>query len=565
MPGSPATLPRVETIPIPLRARGVFIAAILLAAALRFPGLALRPMHADEAVHADKFGTLLEGGGYAYDPAEYHGPTLYYLTLPSAWLRGERRYVEIDEVTLRAVPAALGVALVAAHLGAGAFLGWAGAAVAALLAAISPAMVFYSRYYIHETPLVFFSFGALLAACRYVREPGAAPAFLTGACVGLMHATKETAPLALGCMLLALALTLLVDAWRGLPVPRVSSIVRGRDTLLALFAAMAVSSLLFSSFLRHPRGILDSVRAYGIYLDRAGTASWHFHPWDYYLRLLVHFPSEGTPLWTESLILALAGIGCAAGWRQKGVPGADPRVLRFLGFYTLLMLVLYSAVPYKTPWCVLGVLHGMILLAGPGAVLLVRAARGAAMKALVCLVLLSASAHLGWQAWSASFRFPADPRNPYVYAHTGTDVFEIVGRLKDLARAHPDGLSMPIQVISRENLWPLPWYLRGFSRVAWWNGVSETAPSAPVIVATPDMEPALVRKLYDLPPPGERELYMSVFERPVSLRPGVELRGYASGALWDEFRRLEAASPLPAGLRALPADSSSPGPTGSPE
>ena len=365
----------METTRIPLRARGVFLAAILLAAALRFPGLASRPMHADEAVHADKFGTLLEGGGYAYDPSEYHGPTLYYLTLPSAWLQGARRYVEIDEVTLRAVPAALGVALVAAHLGAGAFLGTAGAAVAALLVAISPAMVFYSRYYIHETPLVLFSFGALLAACRYLRRPGAAPALLAGACVGLMHATKETAPLALGSMLLALALTLLVDRWRGQALPKVSSVVRGRDALLALLAAILVSSLLFSSFLSHPRGIVDSVRAYGIYLDRAGAASWHFHPWDYYLRLLIHFPAEGAPLWTEGLIVVLAVVGGAAGWSARGVPGADSRVLRFLGFYTLLMLVLYSAIPYKTPWCLLGFLHGMILLAGAGAVFLVRASR----------------------------------------------------------------------------------------------------------------------------------------------------------------------------------------------
>jgi len=163
---------------MPLRSKGVLLGAVLLAAALRFPDLALRPMHADEGVHADKFGTLLEGGGYAYDPSEYHGPTLYYLTLPSAWLQGASRYVDIDEVTLRAVPAALGVALVAAHLGAGAFLGPAGAAVAALLVAISPAMVFYSRYYIHETPLVFFTFGLLLAACRYLRRPGAAAALL---------------------------------------------------------------------------------------------------------------------------------------------------------------------------------------------------------------------------------------------------------------------------------------------------------------------------------------------------------------------------------------------------
>jgi uncharacterized protein (TIGR03663 family) len=539
------------TTPIPLRLRGVFLAAVLLAAALRFPGLALRPMHADEAVQGDKFGTLLESGDYAYDPSEYHGPTLNYLTLPSAWLRGERRYVEIDEVTLRAVPAAIGVALVAAHVGAGAFLGWTGAALAALLVAISPAMVFYGRYYIHETPLVFFTFGSLLAAFLYVRRPGLAPALLTGACVGLMLATKETAPIALGCMLVALALTRVTDRRLGLAAPNVARVVRWRDALAALLGAVVVSGLLFSSFLRHTGGIADSVRAYGLYLDRASASAWHAHPWDYYLRLLVHFPAEGTPLWTEGLILALSGMGWMAGFRHRGVPGADSRALRFLGFYTLLMLVLYSAVPYKTPWCLLGFLHGMILLAGPGAVFVVRACRGVAPRALVCALLGAAAAHLGFQAFSGSFRFAADPRNPYVYAHTSTDVFEIVARLKGLAQAHPDGRSLPLQVISRENLWPLPWYLRGFSRVAWWNGVSETAPSAPVILVTPDMEPALVRKLYDLPPPGERELYMSLFERPVSLRPGVELRGYAAATLWEDMRRLEAA-----------AGSSSPGPTG---
>ena len=67
--------------PRSLPARGAFLVAILLAAALRLPDLASRPMHADEAVHAEKFGALLEGRGYAYDPSEYHGPTLYYLTL----------------------------------------------------------------------------------------------------------------------------------------------------------------------------------------------------------------------------------------------------------------------------------------------------------------------------------------------------------------------------------------------------------------------------------------------------------------------------------------------------
>jgi uncharacterized protein (TIGR03663 family) len=534
------------------RSRGIFLVPVLLAAALRLPGLAERPMHADEAVHADKLGTLLEGGGYVYDPSEYHGPTLYYLTLPSAWLQGARRYVEIDEVTLRAVPAVLGAALVAAHLGVRASLGTAGALVAALLAAVSPAMVYYSRYYIHETPLVLFTFGALLGGGWYLRKPGAVPALATGACVGLMHATKETAPLAVFSMLAALGLTLIVDHWRGHGPPSIWEVAKGRDVLLAVLAGLLVAGVLFSSFLSHPRGLVDSVRAYGMYVVRANAASWHFHPWYYYLGLLVHFPARGTPVWTEGLILGLAVAGAAAGWIPSAAPAADSRVLRFLAFYTLLTVVVYSVIPYKTPWCLLGFLHGMILLSGAGAVVAVQAFRRRVTKGVIVALLVSAAAQLGGQAFAGSFRFPADPRNPYVYAHTSTDVFEIVGRLRDLARAHPDGTGLPVQVISRENLWPLPWYLRGFSRVGWWNGVSEQAEDAPVIVVTPDMEPALVRKLYDVPPPGERELYVSLFDRPVELRPQVELRGYARMSLWDAFK-------------GSPAGSSAHGSTGAPE
>jgi hypothetical protein len=181
----------------------------------------------------------------------------------------------------------------------------------------------------------------------------------------------------------------------------------------------------------------------------------------------------------------------------------------------------------------------MILLAGAGARCVALFFRGAAARALVGGFLALALAHLGWQAFAGSFRFASDPRNPYVYAHTGPDVFAIVARLENLARAHPDGSAMPLQVIARENLWPLPFYLRGFSNVAWWNGVSDEARSAPVILATPEMEPALVRKLYDLPPQGERELYVNIFERRMELRPRVELRGYAASRLFEDYRQLE--------------------------
>jgi uncharacterized protein (TIGR03663 family) len=514
----------------PLPARAIFLAAILVAAVLRFPDLAARPMHADEAVHAEKFGTLLEGGGYAYDPAEYHGPTLYYLALLPAWLRGQSRYVDIDEVTLRVLPAALGVALVAAHVFARGILGTTGAAAAALLAAVSPAMVFYSRYFIHETALVLFSFGALLATCRYLAgRARTTTAVFAGACAGLMLATKETALIALGCLPLALLVT------------RVSGrrVVAVRHVAVTALVAGVVAAAFFTSFLTRPEGVVDAVRAYGLYLDRAGGASWHVQPWWYYLRLLVHFPSDGTPFWTEGLILLLAIVGAAAGWAKR-VPGADPSALRLIGVSTVLMLVAYSAIPYKTPWCLLGFLHGLILLAGAGAAFLVRSVPRAVGKAGAVVALAAAIGHLGWQAFQGSLRFAADPRNPYVYAHTGADVFAIAARVKEIARAHPDGPSLHVQVVSGRNMWPLPFYLRGMPRVGWWTAAPASGPNAPLILLTPDREADVVRRLYDLPPPGERELYVSIFDRPVELRPGVEVRGYAANGLWEEYRRREA-------------------------
>jgi uncharacterized protein (TIGR03663 family) len=516
----------------------IFPAIVVLAAALRFPGLNLRPMHADEAVHAAKMGQLLEQGRYEYDPVEFHGPTLNYLTLVPAWLRGTARYQDLDEFTLRSVPAAIGVLLVGAHLLLIPVIGFRAAAVSALLTAVSPALVYYSRYYIQETLLVGFSFGALVSICRYVLRPCTRWALSAGACVGLMFATKETWVIAVAAMAAAFGLAVAFDRSRGTDQDGGSTRWAGRHLLAAILAATAVSGLFFSSFLSHPGGVIDSVIAYPTYVGRAtASTTWHIHPWHYYLDLLLYFREGGGPVWTEAVILVLALVGVAAALARKSVPGVDRRLLGFLGFYAVLMVIAYALIPYKTPWCLLGFLHGLVLLAGVGAVNLFDVSRSALARGLVVAFLVAAVAHLGWQAWAGSFRFEADPRNPYVYAHTSRDVFEIVRRVERLALAHPQRLSMPIDIVSRENLWPLPWYFRRFSGIRWESGTAGGTGNAPVILTTPESEGAVVRTLYELRPPGERELYMNIFDARVELRPQVEVRGYASKSLWDEYRQ----------------------------
>ena len=170
---------------------------VLAGVLLRLPRLDLRPLHVDEAVHAVKFGDLLERHTYRYDPVEYHGPTLNYFTLIPARLASEATLIQVHERTLRIVPVVFGILLILLPVlideSLPPFI-----LVAALLTGLSGNGV-YSRYYIQEMLLVSFTFGAIASALRYFQDRKWGWAALAGIFLGLMHATKETSIIALGC------------------------------------------------------------------------------------------------------------------------------------------------------------------------------------------------------------------------------------------------------------------------------------------------------------------------------------------------------------------------------
>ena len=70
---------------------------------LRLRNIDQRPMHGDEANQAYRFEMLFESGDFKYEPKDFHGPTLYYLTLPSAWLSGLDKYENSTKSTYRGV------------------------------------------------------------------------------------------------------------------------------------------------------------------------------------------------------------------------------------------------------------------------------------------------------------------------------------------------------------------------------------------------------------------------------------------------------------------------------
>ncbi len=550
---------------------GYAVAMVLLAAAalaIRLPRLAERPFHGDEANQAVRTGILLEEGEYRYDPHEHHGPTLYYLALIPIRLSGAKTLADTTEAVFRILPVLFGVGVVLLLWPLGAALGRGAVLAAGLLTVLSPAMVYYSRYYIQEMLLVFFALLLILAGWRWFRRPHGGWAALAGFAAGAMFATKETCVVLFFAMAVALAGTMFwarLHSWHGRPAreeswarcpchssagvlpvkevgrpaphggkmpPPLDAHATWSHAALFVGVAIAVSVVLFSSFFTHPRGMLDSVLAFTTYSQRAegtGSAGIHDKPWYYYLHLLAYTYRTAGPRWSEGLVLLLAAAGavsillvrpaCAA-----ASSGPDARLLRFLLLYCVVTTAIYSLIPYKTPWNLLPFYQPMILLAGVGVAALFRRLRPIPLRIVLALLLAIGVAHLGRQCRLANFVYPADVRNPYVYAHTSTAVRRLVESIDHIAAVHPEGKDMLVRVLQPDaDYWPLPWLLRQYSRVGYWGDIPD-APDAPVIIADPSLGPVLQERLA-----GEYMVEMH------GLRPSVLRLLFIRRDLWDAF------------------------------
>ena len=495
-------------------------AAVLIlatATALRFYALSLKPMHHDEGVNGFFLTNLLNGQGYSYDPQNYHGPSLYFMTAPLAWLGG------VNELTVRGLVATFGVGTVLLVLALRRRLGAVAALSAAALVAVSPGAVYYSRYYIHETPFVFFALAVVVTALRFQETGAAAQLMLCALSAALLFTTKETAFISLGTVALAALVATYWVRLTGGRTPREARRGRpgGGSGLRAAFARMGedltlyvagaalvfavVYVLLYTSFLTNPKGLKDSFAALTVW-KQTGESDFHAKPFHFYVRWLLQ---EEGPI----LLLAAAGSAVALFERWKN------RSAIFVGAWGFGLLLAYSLIRYKTPWLVLSFLVPLCLAAGYGVQALGRAGwwrllstvgvsavglyvvqdfdnRWRAGAGLACLVLavclaalwarrqrevsgwdlrasalvlgLAASVCL-WQSAVLNFREYDNEEYPYVYSHTRREALELVRRVKDLgARAE----RKPRIIIASPEYWPLPWYLKDVQVDGYGSGVA---------------------------------------------------------------------------------------------
>ena len=489
-------------------------------------------MHHDEANQAVKFGALLERGEYRYDARDHHGPTLYYLTLPSAWLRGQHTLASLDEVTLRGVPVVFGAAtiLLLPLLSAG--IGRTAVVTAALLMALSPAMVFYSRMYIQEALFACFALAFVIGVGRVatgggLRVGGDQRAWRPG------WRWRRKRPRPSFCPPRSRPRAI---AWWSLGAGRPPNALIGRHWRRRSCGPgrrRSVAALFYSSFFTAPQPCSNrSVRPAPISI--AGS----IHPATPALALL---SATAHVLRVRRPPLERGTGPRARGCRHDRGLAAIGRLFSQLQFL--------AALPRRLRRHCRRYLFGDSLQDAlePAAVLCrrVRARRGRVrgacrrsrsrlVRVLLAAALAVGSIHLGWQAWRAAITYAADPRNPYVYAQTVPDAVRMAARIRHLSAIHPDGARMQVSVIAPPSeQWPLPWYLRAMPNVGYWTAPGDVlALQAPVIVSSLEHTPALEQAL------GDR--YVSEY---FGLRPELLLAVYIDRGLWHGMRFVWARRP----------------------
>lgn len=469
-------------------------AVVMLALALRGYDLARKPLHHDESVNA----LLLEGvvrppHVYAYDPRNYHGPTLFYFAWIGVSLAG------FTAVGIRLVPVAAGLATVLLPLVFVPQIGRHGALAAAALLASSSGAVYYSRYFIHESLFVCCTLAAVAGVVRWWTRRQ--PWFLYAAAVaaGLMFATKETAILSTGAIAVsgigaALIASRAHRAAGGRPIEALRD--RGGVNLVARagLIAAAVALLFYTSFLTRPQGAIAALETFAVW-TRTGTTV-HVQPWHAYLRWLA---VEELPL------LVLGGAGVAA-----AIVRPRDRFAAFCALWAVGVLAMYSLIPYKTPWLTLNAIVPLALSAGTAVERLRTSIAGSRAAAVVfgTIVATAAAGGSARAAWLSFWHYDSE-RSPYVYVHTSRDMMRLVDAVTRTAAVNPD---TPIAVIGND-YFPLPWYLRGY-RVGYYP--RQAGDDAGIVVAPLAWQSELDAQL------GR------AFERtgPYVLRPGVHLLVY---------------------------------------
>ena len=450
----------------------VFFLILIAAIILRFWQLDLKLLHHDEAIHSWFSYELLTKGAWMYDPS-YHGPFLYYVTAGMFAAFGS------SDLVARLLPCLFGTLLIPLvyciyRLD---YITKNQTLLASLFIAISPDMVYFSRFLRHDIFMLFFTFLILVALLYYFERGNTWFAIIAAVATAGALSCKEEMPI----ILLIFISFFIFALWRGtfsLPASW------KRDLLIALIIVSGLMAILYTGFGAHPETIVGQnfqITEQGFHFEM-NTTGWYkaidhwtaMHnqqrlggPWFYYIPLYllyelpifllaafgtVQFLMRGIDLRLVFMQLKarvkfhssvvpvsdLTAISTRQLYGKKIESNKSDEFFRLCIYWMIMTMAFYAYVGEKVPWLIIPQLLPMCLVAT------YKLNWQKTVIALVgCLFLIV-------MTWHVAF-VPMDINEPIVQVQNSEDL-RVVMQLMD-ASDHV--------VVASKDYWPLPWYYRG--------------------------------------------------------------------------------------------------------
>jgi uncharacterized protein (TIGR03663 family) len=453
-----------------------------LGAFLRFFLLDIKPPHFDEGINGWFVDQMVKSGFYRYDPTNYHGPLHFYILFVAQTLLGRNVWALRLPVVLASI--------FSIHLTMKfePFVGRNVSRLAALAMAVSPGFVFYGRYSIHEVWLLLFSMLFILGLLGLWQRGTVNYLWCAGMGLAGMILTKETYIIHVGCALIAAGMTVISLAITRVPDARSARQTWTSIDLMVVVAAGLAAIIFFYSgtFLNWP-GVTGLYKTFEAWYKTGSQGAGHDKDWYYWLKLIAEYE--------QPVLLGL--VLCLFCQFFKNVS------LRFLAIYGVGVLIAYSIVKYKTPWCIISIIWPLLFTFGALLVLVPESLRRFVQVAAA--VLLAAS--LGLSVRLNYFRCTTDTED-YVYVQTYNDVWKLTKPLLRLARSNPTYYQL-IGHLIRTSTYPLPWMLGDFTKVGYYehNNMPDKL-DADFLVVQEDKIEEVEGKLHD-----------TYFTEPFTIRP----------------------------------------------
>jgi len=464
----------------------IFLIIFVSAFIIRFWQLDLKLLHHDEAIHSWFSYELLTKGSWVYDPS-YHGPFLYYVTAGMFSAFGD------SDLVARLLPALFGLLLIPLvycihRIG---YVSKNQTLLVALFLAISPDMVYFSRFLRHDIFMLFFTLLLLVALLYYFERGQTRYAILAAVSTAGALACKEEMPVILLIFFSFFVLALwkkrftLPQGWKN-------------DLIIGVILSVGILSILYSSLGFHPETLIGQnfqIGLHGINFQ-ANTTGWYkavehwiaMHeeqrlggPFYFYIPLFLLYelpifilaiigtvqflfkdikPSHlGRRIknWITSRSFSLPTEDLAhESLRQlqvknKGEEKSDI-FFQFCIYWMILTMAFYAYVGEKVPWLLIHQLLPMCFVAT------YRLNWQKTVFAILGCIFLIA------MTWHVAF-IPADINEPIVQVQNSEEMREVMKLMDASDRV----------VIASKDYWPLPWYYRGtrWEKVSFYGDITD--------------------------------------------------------------------------------------------